>query len=106
MRIVYDHDEVDLTTYAILSDSKTGLFFDAEALAIVANDDLTTPEIELVENIVNPGQYETELECALPDGVYYVSIWSQDGENPDRTADTKIGTGVVNFRNGVQVFSY
>ena len=105
-KVIYDYSTIDLTTYAILHDPVSGKYFDTVAEGLVDVDDVTAAEIELTEDTINDGMYVAEVDATLPDGAYLVSIWSQDGETPDRSVDTKIGTGVVNIRNGKQVFSY
>ena len=105
-KVIYDYTTIDLTCYAILYDPVSGNYFDTTAESLVEVDDVDTPEIELTEDTINDGMYVAEVDADLPDGAYITSIWSQDGETPDRAVDTKIGTGLVNIRNGQQVFSY
>ena len=105
-KVIYDYTTIDLTCYAILFDPVSGMYFDTTAETLVEVDDVDTPEIELTEDTINSGMYVAEVDATLPDGAYMTSIWKQIGETPDQANDTKIGTGLVNIRNGQQVFSY
>lgn len=105
-KVIYDYTTINLTCYAILYDPVSGNYFDTTAEDLVAVASVTTPEIELTEDTINAGMYVAEVDATLPDGAYMTSIWKQIGETPDQANDTKIGTGLVNIRNGQQVFSY
>ena len=103
--IKFDYFDFSLNCYSLVTREEDQLLFDGDDNTFKAESH-EDPYVLMPEDAVNKGIYAATIEDAnWQDGVYQVSVFKQAGGTPVPANDTKIGTGNIYIRNGMQVFA-